>query len=97
MRRIHVHALVAQKGLAKSVNKGKLLQAATRDDYHYNYHIIIIISVTIFPSISQELQGKCKPLSFGAQYQYQYQYHYRYCCHYRNHYRHCCHCRYCYH
>ena len=59
MRSIHVHALVAQRGLTKSVNKDKLLQAAARDDYHYNnYHIIIIISVSIFPSISQELQGK---------------------------------------
>ena len=28
-----------------------------------------IISVSIFPSISQELQGKCKPLSFGTQQQ----------------------------
>ena len=31
--------------------------------------ITIIISVRIFPSIFQELQGKCKPLLFGAQQQ----------------------------
>ena len=31
--------------------------------------ITIIISVRIFPSISQELQGKCKPLLFEAQQQ----------------------------
>ena len=59
--------------------------------------ITITISASIFPSISQELQGKCKPLSFGAQYhyqyQYQYRYHYRYCyryryrCRYHNHYQ----------
>ena len=95
MRGIHVHALVTQRGLAKSVNKDNLIQAATSNDYHYNYHIIISISVSIFPSICQELRGKCKPLSFGAQYhfQYQYQYRYRYCycyryrCRYHNHYQ----------
>ena len=125
MRRIHVHALVAQTGSAKSVNKDKLLHAATREMINItiiislslsvlvyfqvfarNYKgsvnpcrleysiiinininitivividiviviaivvvITIIISVRIFPSISQELQGKCKPLMFGAQQQ----------------------------
>ena len=95
MRGIHVHALVTQRGLAKSVNKDNLIQAATSNDYHYNYHIIISISVSIFPSLCQELRGKCKPLLFGAQYhfQYQYQYRYRYCyryryrCRYHNHYQ----------
>ena len=96
MRRIHVHALVTQRGSTKSVHKDKLLQAATKDDYHYNYHIIIIISVSIiFSSISQELQRKCKPLSFRAQYHYQYQYQYQYCYHYHYSYR--CRYRYYYH
>ena len=96
MRRIHVHALVTQRGSTKSVNKDKLLQAATKDDYHYNYHIIIIISVSIiFSSISQELQRKCKSLSFRAQYHYQYQYQYQYRYHYHYSYR--CRYRYYYH
>ena len=43
MRGIHVHALVAQRGLAKSVNKDNLIQAATSNDYHY----IIIISLSV--------------------------------------------------
>ena len=127
MRRIHVHALVAQTGSAKSVNKDKLLHAATREminitiiislslsvlvyfqvfarnykgsanpcrleysiiiNINININIVIIIiidiviviaivvvitiivSVRIFPSISQELQGKCKPPMFEAQQQ----------------------------
>lgn len=63
MRSIHVHALVAQRGSAKSVNKDKLLQAATRDDYHYNIislSLWVLVYFQVFPWNYKESTNPCR-------------------------------------